>query len=350
MSGFVTGRSPAFHSRRSVSRIMLDVGLALLPGLLTLVWLFGPGVLINAAIAGGCALGFEAAMLALRQRPILPTLRDHSAVLSALLLAVALPPHTPWWVTVTATFFAIVVAKQLYGGLGFNPFNPAMVGYVAVLIAFPQAMTHWVAVPIDAGATPDWRQALAHILQTASTPDAFSGATPLDFIRTELNRGVALADAEHAYGQPGLLAMAGWEWINLAFLLGGIALLARRRIDGRIPLGVLIGIGVPAWIGHLIAPQSMASPTLHWLTGATMLGAFFIATDPVSAAATPTGRWLFGLGVGGLTWLIRSFGGYPDAMAFAVLLMNLVVPLLDQYTRPRVLGERSAPQNPDGPP
>ena len=350
MNGFVTGGPPAFHSQRSVTRLMLTVELALLPGILTLVWFFGPGVLINAAIAGACALGFEAAMLALRRRPILPTLSDHSALLSALLLAIALPPHVPWWVTVTATFFAIVVAKQLYGGLGCNPFNPAMVGYVVALIAFPQAMTHWVTAATDAAPAPDWHHALAQILRTGATPDAFSGATPLDFIRTELSRGVTLADAQHAYAHPGLIAAAGWEWVNLAFLLGGGILLARRHIDWRIPLGVLIGIGAPAWIGHLSAPQSMASPLLHGLSGATMLGAFFIATDPVSASTTPTGRWLFGLGVGALTWLIRSFGGYPDAMAFAILLMNLTVPLLDHYTRPRIVGEHIPPDNPDAAP
>jgi electron transport complex protein RnfD len=324
---------------------MRQVVYALVPGAVALTVLFGVGILINAAIAVVTALAAEAAMLRLRQRPIEPFLRDYSAVVTALLLALALPPIIPWWATVIGTLFAIVLAKHLYGGLGFNPFNPAMVGYVVLLISFPREMIQWIP-PMGLGLErPGLGDTLSLIFlgrPAAGTPvDAITQATPLDILKTELGlaRTVDEVSDSPLFGHVGA---AGWEWVNLAFLAGGAWLLIRRVITWHIPVGVLGGLFGSALIFHAVDPGTTASPGFHLFSGATMLGAFFIATDPVSAATTPRGRLIYGGLIGVLIYLIRAWGGYPDGVAFAVLLLNIAVPTIDYYTQPRVLGERSA--------
>jgi electron transport complex protein RnfD len=314
---------------------------ALLPGVITLFWSFGWGVLIQIAMASASALLAEAIMLNLRGRALRPFLTDGSAVVTAWLLAVSLPPLAPWWLSATGTGFAIVIAKHLYGGLGYNPFNPAMVGYAVLLISFPLEMTSWPLPQLLSDSQPDLTTTatiiFAGIPAPAAAIDALTGATVLDVIKTRLGQGQSLADIT-ATPLFGYIAGSGREWSSMAFAAGGLWLLISGTADWRIPLTMLLSLLTLATVFHVSAPFYYASPVFHLVAGATLLGAFFIATDPVSASTTPRGRLIYGAGIGCLTYLIRVFGGYPDGLAFAVLLMNLAAPSIDYFTRPRVFG------------
>lgn len=341
--------SPFTHNQQSTRQIMTWVMIACLPGIAAQCWFFGYGNLIQAALAIVTALLAEAAVLALRKQPVKARLADNSALLTALLLGISLPPLAPWWMIVIGTLFAIVVAKQMYGGLGQNPFNPAMVGYVVLLISFPVQMTSWLPPDELRTATLTLQDTLftifnGHTLQGDAVHqlqigiDGISQATPLDGFKTALRSGHSV---EQALQQPilgGELAGIGWQWINLGFLLGGLFMLSRRLIHWQIPVSMLAMMVFCATVAWLVAPDQQASPLIHLFSGATMLGAFFIATDPVSAATTPKGRLIYGALIGLLVWLIRVYGGYPDGVAFAVLLANITVPLIDHYTQPRVYG------------
>jgi electron transport complex protein RnfD len=277
-----------------------------------------------------------------RKRPILPALLDGSAVLTAVLLAVALPPIAPWWITVFGSLFAIVIGKQIYGGLGFNPFNPAMVGYAVLLISFPRYMTAWLppegVLPIHPGLADVW----ASIFQTSAAHayDAMAMATPLDTMRTQLGMGQSL-DEIHNSPLFGAVAGKGWQWVNLGYLLGGLWMVKRNVVAWQIPLGFLAALTLMSLASYLADPGGYPTPLFHLFSGATMLGAFFIATDPVSASTTPKGRLIYGALIGTLVFVIRSWGGFPDGVAFAVLLLNLAAPTIDHFTRPRVYGHSS---------
>jgi electron transport complex protein RnfD len=336
---FSTASSPHLAPRNSVSRIMLQVLAALIPGVAALVWQFGPGVLVQIGIALITASLAEAGFLALRQRPVIPSLLDGSAALTAVLLAVSLPPLVPWWVGMFGTLFAIVIGKQIYGGLGYNPFNPAMVGYAVLLISFPRQMTAW-ASPLELSATAlSFSDVWALIFQQESARafDGLAQATPLDTLKTQLGLQKGLDEIQSA-GIFGGFASKGWQWVNFWYLVGGVWMWRGGVIDWRIPAGFLGGFYLLSMFFFLYDPAIYPTPLFHWFSGATMLGAFFIATDPVSAATTPRGRLIYGALIGGLVFVIRSWGGYPDGVAFAVLLMNLAAPTIDHYTRPRVYG------------
>ena len=330
-----TWSSPHLPVSDSVPVMMQRVLLALVPGTAIFTWLFGWGVIINVLLAAVTALVAEAAILKIRRRPVTATLLDGSALVTGVLLALALPPLAPWWIPVIGSLFAIVIAKQLYGGLGYNPFNPAMAGYVVLLVSFPLELTFW---PVSQQ-LPDFSTTLSLLFTDSSQSiDAWTSATPMDNLKTLLGMGNALGELGDA---PlfGILAGANWEWINLAFLAGGLWLLQGRVIQWHIPVSMLAGLLLVSTAFHIYDPDTFATPLFHLLGGATMLGAFFIATDPVSASTTPTGRLWYGFGIGVLTWVIRTWGGYPDGVAFAVLLMNLAAPTIDFYTRPRVFGQ-----------
>lgn len=333
--------SPHLTTPASVNRLMLHVGFALVPGIVTYVWLFGAGVLVHILLACVTAVTAEAMVLILRKRPVASTLADSSAILTAVLLALAIPPLAPWWITVLGAAFAIILGKQLYGGLGYNPFNPAMLGYAMLLISFPLEMTRWPAAHSLLEQAPSLSLSISVIFANGVSVDAISAATPLDALKTQLGQGMDIKDilANSDHGQLfGQFAGIGWESINIAFLLGGLYLLFTRRIAWQIPVSMLLSIALLAGIFHYLDPQQYASPMLHLFGGATMLGAFFIATDPVSASTTPRGRILYGIGIAVITYAIRNWGGYPDGIAFAVLLMNMAAPTIDYFTRPRVFG------------
>lgn len=331
----VAPSAPHIHRQRSVAMVMREVCYALLPGLLVAVYLFGSGVIMQCLLACLAAVGSEALILKLRQRPISFYLQDCSALLTGLLIGLTVSPLTPWWMTVTAAVFAIVIAKHLFGGIGHNLFNPAMAGYVFILLCFPAAMVIWPDVTLPA---PGWSVTIETIFLGNSPPDAITGATPLGWLRTELT-GMAMLSELQSSPLLGLFGGRGWEWLATAWLLGGSWLLFRGIIRWPIPVAVLMGCLVPALLFHAFDPDTYISPVLHLFSGGLMLGAFFIATDPVSAATSVRGRLIYGAGIGLLVYLIRTFGNYPDGVAFGVLLMNALVPWIDHYTRPRVLGE-----------
>ena len=321
--------------------MMLKVLLALVPGIIAYAWVFGGGILVTITLATATALTAEAMMLKIRKRPIQPFLMDYSAVVTAWLLALAIPPLAPWWVIVVGTLFAVVVAKQLYGGLGYNPFNPAMIGYAVLLISFPVIMTKWPAALQLAQTKLSFADQLQYIfsgvLPQGVVIDAVTSATPLDYLKTQLTLKHEVASIKQA---PifGALGATNGEYVTLAYLLGGLYLWQQKIITWHLPtafLGALALISGAFWV---IDPAHFTSPIFHLFSGASMLCAFFIVTDPVSGPTTPKGKLYFAAGVGIITYLIRVYGGYPDGVAFAVIFMNICVPLIDAHTQPRVFG------------
>jgi electron transport complex protein RnfD len=336
--------SPFIPSDASVTNVMLTVCFALIPGIAIYIFLFGWGVLTNITVTLVSALIFEWLMLIIRERPIRDFLFDGSAVVTSLLLALTLPPLSPWWLPVIGSFIAIVVAKHLYGGLGYNVFNPAMAAYAVLLISFPLEMSSWSAPISQLAYVPGFIETLRYaffgILPDTLQIDALSSATLLDHMRTEIGLGNTMADVRHS-SVFGYFASAGHEWISIAFLCGGLFLMFKKIISWHIPVSMLAGLIIISTLFYAIDSSRFASPLVHLFSGASILGAFFIATDPVTASTTPLGRIIYGAAIGMLTFVIRAWGGYPDGVAFAVLLIGLTVPLLDQYTLPRVYGARS---------
>lgn len=335
--------SPFITQPSSVSQIMLRVLIALIPGIALYVWYFGPAILVSITLASIAALATEAVMLKLRNRPIKPFLSDNSALLTAWLLALSIPPLAPWWLVVVGTAFAIAISKHLYGGLGNNPFNPAMIGYAVLIISFPVHMTHWITPHALGGAELSFAEQLNYIFNTVlpagMTLDAVTMATPLDTLKTQLHLGLSVNDIRDMpiYGR---LAGKGSEMVAIGFAVGGLYLLFTRIISWHLPAAYLATLFATAGIFHLIDPVHYVTPLFHWFSGASMLGAFFILTDPVTSPTTPKGKLVFAFGAGLLTYLIRAFGGFPDGMAFATLLMNICVPLIDAWTQPRVFGKK----------
>ena len=307
----------------NTNQTMRQVIYALALGVSASYIFFGWGIVIQILLGVVSALVIEATFVAMRGRPVLESISDGSAVLTAVLLAISIPSIAPWWIIVVGVAFAIIFGKQLYGGLGSNPFNPAMLGYAFLLISYPLQMTTW---PVDFSA---FSQAI-NIIFNALSFDGLSGATRLDEVKTGLSLGNNLASIQvHSISQ---------AWINAGFLVGGIYLLARKVIFWHIPMAFISGIVVMALLVLIFDSQTHLPVQNHLMLGGTMLGAFFIATDPISASTTPKGRLIYGFLIGVLIVVIRNYGGYPDGIAFAVLLMNMTVPLIDQYTQPKVFG------------
>jgi electron transport complex protein RnfD len=340
---FDVAAAPHSPPKPAVPVIMRRVLYALMPAAACHVWFFGYGLLLNFIFCALAVLATEAAVLRLRRRPTRDALLDGSALVTAALLAFAIPPLAPWWVPAIGGVAAILLAKQLYGGLGKNLFNPAMVGYAILLVSFPVEMTQWIPPrmgDIDythLSALAQVTYSFSGVLPPELSLDALTRATPLDLVKEGLRSGQTFSQvrANSLFGDFG---GRGWEWIGNFLILGGLYLLYAGIIRWHIPVALLAGLLIPATVLYLLNSSQFASPGFHLFSGATVLGAFFIATDPVSAAATVRGRLLYGAGIGVMTYAIRTWGGFPDAIAFAVLLMNGAVPLIDRYTRPRVFG------------
>ena len=283
-------------------------------------------------------------MLKLRDRPVMPFLKDNSALLTAWLLALSIPPLAPWWLVVVGTAFAVVVAKHLYGGLGNNLFNPAMIGYAVLIISFPAQMTQWVAPhglgQIELIFLDQLNYIFLGVLPPDVALDAITMATPLDTLKTHLHleQHVNQILDMPIYGR---LAGHGSELVSVGFLLGGLYLLLTRIISWHIPVAYLGTLLITAGIFHFFNPDHYVAPMFHWFSGAAMIGAFFILTDPVSSPTTSKGKLIFAAGAGLITYLIRTFGGFPDGIAFATLLMNICVPLIVLYTQPPVFGKKT---------
>lgn len=339
----ISKSGPFAHTTNTVQKTMFLVLLALTPATLVNLYLFGwPAIMLFTVTVGAC-LVVEAGCLSLAGKPVRATLADCSALLTGWLLAMSLPPWAPWWLGVLGAIFAIAMAKHSFGGIGQNVFNPAMVGRTVLLISFPVAMTTWVMPhPLFSAGAPGFFEAIA-ITFGGHMPDAVSSASALGHIKTELSRQIPVT--ESIAQTPGLMDMllgfrAGsmGETSAILILAGGLFLMAKRIISWHIPLSVMGSLFLMATIFHAVDPARFSSGTFHLVSGATFLGAFFIATDYVTSPVTKKGQLIFGLGCGMLIWLIRTFAGYPEGVAFAVLLMNGLAPIIDQYTRPRAFG------------
>jgi len=329
--------SPHAHGPMSTQRVMQNVLLATIPGIIVLTHFFGFGTLVNLVWGAIVAIACESLALALRGRPLGFYLKDCSALVTSTLLCVALPPYAPWWLIAVGVASSLLLAKHLYGGLGYNPFNPAMVGYVILLISFPVQMTAW-APPRGVGELPG----LLEALQACFLPSAYDGvtmATPLDVLKQ--NNSLLIEDLWTNSPLFGRWAGIGWEWVNIAFLAGGAWLLYQRIFTWHAPVAMLVSLSLMAAIFYDGGSSaSGGSPLFHLLSGATMFGAFFIITDPVSSAVSVRGRLVFGALIGVLVYIIRVRGNYPDAVAFAVLIANFAAPFIDHYTQPRTYGHK----------
>ncbi len=307
----------------STSWMMRQVIYALVLGVMVAYYFFGWGILLQIALGAVTAIVVESVFIALRNRDIINSISDGSAVLTGILLAISIPSIAPWWVIVMGVSFAIIFGKQLYGGLGNNLFNPAMLGYVFLLISYPLQMSTWQVDFLS------FTQALKVIFDLSNI-DVISGATKLDEVKNGLSLVGSIQQLElHSPSQ---------AWINVGFLFGGLYLFLKKVIFWQIPVAFLVGIVISS-ILLFVGNTDLYLPTQnHLMLGGTMLGAFFIATDPVSASTTPKGRIIYGFLIGVLIVIIRTFGGYPDGVAFAVLLINMTVPLIDSFTQPKVFG------------
>jgi electron transport complex protein RnfD len=335
---------PYTHGRSSVSRTMVLVMLALLPATLFGLYRFGWPAIWLFAVTLLTAIAAEAFSLRLMNKPQKPFLLDGSALLTGWLLAMTLPPWAPWWIGVVGALLAIIIGKQVFGGIGQNLFNPAMVARVALLISFPLEMTTFVSPqPLLSAHAPGLLDGLAVTFGSSPLVDAVSSATPLGHVKTELSRGIAAGQAlRETYGFKQLfLGTANGSLGEVSALLllpGGLALIWLRIITWHIPVAMLGTLALLAGVFHLIDPAGYSGPLFHLFSGAAMLGAFFIATDLVTSPVSVRGQLLFGAGCGALVYIIRTFAGYPEGVAFAVMLMNACTPLIDHYLRPRIYG------------
>jgi len=291
---------------------------------------------------------FEAACLQLQGKLLLPALGDGSAVLTGWLLAMTLPPWAPWWIGVLGAVFAIALAKHLFGGIGQNVFNPAMVARVALLVSFPVPMTAFTLPrPLFSAGAPGFLDSLSITFGHAVGLDTISAASALGTIKTELSRGVPVTQSMAE--TPDLLHMliglrpgSMGETSALLILLGGLWLLHRKVISWHVPVAMMTTLFALGALFHAVAPDRFTSGVFQLVSGATFLGAFFIATDYVTSPVSRSGQVVYGFGCGFLTWIIRTFAGYPEGVAFAVLLMNALTPLIDRAFRPRTFGRTRA--------
>jgi electron transport complex protein RnfD len=338
--------SPYFHNPASIAQEMRRVCFALLPGIVVFTWMIGPALIVQLFVASVAAILAEGLLLKLRGKPVRPFITDGSALVTAWLIALTFPPLSPWWLTCTGVVLAIVVAKQLYGGLGQNPFNPAMVAFAGCIIAFPALMSQW---PSQGLSLSFWEQ-LGIIFGFSPRFDALTGATPLGAIKTALSQCCQedsvyssiqeLLSKQELYG---MFAGRGWEWVSAAYLAGGIFLLFRRVITWHVPVAFILTMGLISGLFWTYDAARFADPLFHLFSGGAMLGAFFIATDPVSGCATLRGKLVFGCGAGLLAYLIRVFGVFPDGIGFAILIMNCCAPMIDRFSRPASFGEKENP-------
>ena len=292
-----------FARPETTPAIMDRVLLALTPAWVASVWAFGWMVLAHGAAALLAGAVFDGLCRYARERR-LAAFADRSVPVTCLLIAIGMPPTAPLWIVVVAVGVAVVLAKELYGGLGRNVFNPAMAGYAAVLVAYPQELAYL---------------------------NAESGATVLDALRFRDAQTIEELAQGEAFGTVG---GSGFEWVNAAALVGGLYLGAIRVVPWRIPVALLLGVALPAAVLYDSGSSaSFGSPSMHWFSGATMLAAFFIATDPATAPRRASHQWLFAFAIGMLIFAIRAVGSYPDGVAFAVLLGNVATPVFDRWGR-----------------
>jgi len=338
--------APHTSGPRSVGFIMAMVMLALVPGTLLGIQQFGWPALNLLVLTAVIALITEAACLIISGKPVRIAVMDGSAVLTAWLLALSLPPWAPWWIGVVGAVFAIAIGKHLFGGLGQNVFNPAMLARTVLLISFPVEMTSWISPqPLFSAHAPGFMHSLAITAGLNHHLDALSSASLLGHVKTTMSIDghaplpAIIAGSFHPLASfMGTTAGSLGETSALLFIAGGLFLIYLRIISWHIPAAMLAAVGLLAWGTHMADPLHFAPPLFHLLNGGLMLGAFFIATDPVTSPVSNKGKLIFGAGCGVIVFIIRQWGGYPEGVAFAVLLMNAATPLIDHYIRPRIFG------------
>ena len=326
MNKLLVSPSPHTHGKESTQSIMRDVLIALAPAMLVSILSSGWSALMLILVgAAACVLTEFLIQKYLLKRPV--TVSDLSAVVTGCLLALNLPPNSPWWLIVIGSVVAIGVAKMTFGGLGQNIFNPALVGRVFLLVSFPVLMTTWD----DSGSM-------------FGLVDAFSGATPLGAVKEGLKNGMTLSEltADNlTFSQQFFFNMGGsaGEFSAVALILGFIYLLCRRVIKATIPVTILCTVFVVSGIFWLADPERFTNPVFNLFTGGLLLGAIFMATDYVTSPMITKGQIIFGIGIGLITVFVRYFGSYPEGVSFAILIMNCTVPLLNKYCKPRRFGE-----------
>ncbi len=323
---FLVSSSPHVHEGKTIRSVMTLVIAALFPASVFSVYVFGLPALFTILISVASAVVFEWLWQKAIRKP--SAIGDLSAALTGLLLALNLPASSPWWMILVGNLFAIIVAKQLYGGIGYNIFNPALVGRVVLLIAFPVNMTaRWM--------TP-----------SAWGLNAVTTATPLGRVREALlstgRIDVVFTRQEAVDLLIGNRAGSLGEVSVILLLVGGIFLIAKRIITWHTPVAFIASVWAMTGIFHLVNPARYADPSFHVITGGLFIGAFFMATDYVTSPMTPLGKIVFGVGCGLVTVVIRLFGAYPEGVSFAILLMNAFTPLIDRAFKPAVFGARPA--------
>jgi electron transport complex protein RnfD len=319
---FIVAPAPHMHNPHSTQSLMRDVIIALLPALAVSIWVYGLSVLYVTAIAVVSCVLVEYLIQKFLFKGA-PTICNLSAVVTGILLAFNLPSNIPWWIIVIGAVVAIGVAKMTFGGLGHNPFNPALVGRVFLLIAYPVQMTSF-AQPVG-----------------GEYVDAFAGATPLAALKAQ---AIEVGDVNLLNMFAGVMPGSMGEIAAAALLVGGLYMLWRRVITWHIPVAVLGSMAAFAFVVALAqggGEALYALPAFHLLAGGAMLGAIFMATDYVTSPMTPKGMIIYGVGIGVITMVIRMWGAYPEGMSFAILLMNAVTPLINKYVKPRRFGVTS---------
>ncbi|QCI20855.1 RnfABCDGE type electron transport complex subunit D [Buchnera aphidicola (Hyperomyzus lactucae)] len=333
---------PLMYHNYSVRKIMFLVIIACIPGIFTKCYFFGSGTLIQILLFIIISLILETIILKIRRKKIKINLQDNSSVLTSVLLGVSVPSSLPWWIIIIAVFFSIIVAKHLYGGIGQNIFNPAMVGYAVLLVSFPIQMNYWHERDFSLSFLNDVKKSI-HIIFSKnymykndlnSCPDAFTEATPLNNFKIKSHfKNNDIVSRDNVFTNKEINLQSSWIYINISFFLGGLLLFLKKIICWRIPISFLISLGFFSTITYFYSQELFMSPLIHLFSGGTMICAFFIATDPVTTSCTNIGKIIFGIIIGFLVWIIRNYTDYPDSIAFSVLFANMTVPLIDYYIK-----------------
>ncbi|MFI1773005.1 RnfABCDGE type electron transport complex subunit D [Thalassobellus citreus] len=324
----IVSASPHVHSDRTSKKLMYDVVIALIPAFLVSLYVFGISALIATSVAIASCMLFEYVI----QKYLLKTdvtITDGSALITGILLAFNLPATLPIWMIIVGSLIAIGVAKLSFGGLGFNIFNPALVGRVFLLVSFPVQMTMWPTA----------------IENNTTLVDAVTGATPLGVIKEGLQYGETMTEISSKIPSAidmlfGFTGGSLGEMSAIALLLGGLYLIIRKVITWHIPVTLLASMAVITGVFWFINAEQYANPIIHLLSGGAILGAFYMATDLVTSPMTKKGMIIFAIGIGLITVLIRLFGAYPEGISFAILIMNAFVPLINKYFKPRRFGNK----------
>ncbi len=322
--------SPHVHSGQSVEKLMYGVIIALVPAFIVSLFFYGYGAIIVTCISIISCILFEY----LIQKYILNTrvrITDGSAMVTGLLLAFNLPSNLPWWIIIIGALVSIGIGKMTFGGLGNNPFNPALVGRVFLLISFPVQMTSF---PVPSGISTPY---ISHV-------EGFTGPTPLGVLKEGLKQGIPVAELmkdvpSHLDLFVGNLGGSMGEIAGAALILGMLYMLIRKIITWHIPISIIATVFLFTGILYLINPEKNADPLFHILTGGLLLGAIFMATDYVTSPMTTRGMLIYGIGIGIITVLIRVYGAYPEGVSFAILIMNGFTPLINRYIKPKRFGE-----------